>query len=420
LYPVATKRPADCTAAGFTLVEIMVGMVIGVLGLIIMMQVFSLSESQKRTTTGGGDAQSSGAIALFGLKRDLAQAGYNAADPNLLGCNVTLRAGVTLNAIAPVTINHASITGQDANTDTLLIVYGNSGGVPQGDGIAAQPASAGAFVSPDDYQPNTPSAFANGDQIIATPPNRATPCALTLTTTSVVPLTSYIGVTAGTGINLGAQTQGALLFNLGPAPKIHAYAIRSGNLTQCDYMVNNCGNPANNNDATIWVPISNNIVSLKAQYGRDTMNGLNSALPAMDGIVDWYAQTTPYGPASNPVFPQGTAQPTPPMNAGVAGPTYQCAYARISAVRLVVVARNANFEKTAVTTTAPTWEGSTQNLTPALTATDSIGWTADPIDLTQSIPSDSTQLLWQNYRYRVIQMVVPLRNLVWQGVPSGC
>ena len=130
-YPCSPRR----AAAGFTLVEIMVGMVIGMLGLIIMMQVFSLSEGQKRTTTGGGDAQSNGAIALFGLQRDLRQAGFGVSDPNLLGCSVALRAGVTLNGFAPVTINHAGIPAGDPNTDTLLLVYSRTRGSPQGDRI---------------------------------------------------------------------------------------------------------------------------------------------------------------------------------------------------------------------------------------------------------------------------------------------
>src|SRR5512146_2394536 len=100
-------------AAGFTLVETVVGMVIGMLGLIIMMQVFSLSESQKRSTTGSGDATSGGAIAMYGLQRDLRQAGFGASDPKMLGCSLLLRAGVTLNAIAPLTINHAGIPAGD-------------------------------------------------------------------------------------------------------------------------------------------------------------------------------------------------------------------------------------------------------------------------------------------------------------------
>ena len=42
---------------GFSLVELMVGLVVGMIGVVIMMQIFSVSEGYKRTTTGGDDAQ---------------------------------------------------------------------------------------------------------------------------------------------------------------------------------------------------------------------------------------------------------------------------------------------------------------------------------------------------------------------------
>lgn len=62
--------------AGFSLVEVMVGMVIALLGIIIIFQVFSVSEGIKRTTTSGGDALQNGASALFTLERSLKEAGY--------------------------------------------------------------------------------------------------------------------------------------------------------------------------------------------------------------------------------------------------------------------------------------------------------------------------------------------------------
>jgi len=62
--------------AGFSLVDIMVGMVIALLGVIIIFQVFSVSEGIKRTTTSGGDALQNGASALFSLERSLKGAGY--------------------------------------------------------------------------------------------------------------------------------------------------------------------------------------------------------------------------------------------------------------------------------------------------------------------------------------------------------
>ncbi len=63
-------------SAGFSLVDVMVGMVIALLGVIIMFQVFSVSEGLKRTTTSGGEALQNGALSLVALERTLKQAGY--------------------------------------------------------------------------------------------------------------------------------------------------------------------------------------------------------------------------------------------------------------------------------------------------------------------------------------------------------
>ncbi|MFM9968986.1 MAG: PilW family protein [Burkholderiales bacterium] len=350
------------TEAGFSLVEIMVGMVIGMFGLLIMMQVFSLAEEQKRTTTSGGDAQSTGAIALFGLQRDIRQAGYAISDPKMIGCNVTLRSGVTLNSMAPMTINHASIPAGDTNTDTLLVAYGNTNGTPQGDGIVSQ-------ASQPAYTVQTSSSFVANDRVVATPSTRASPCALTLDTVASV---SGQVVTVSTGITGMAN---GTLFNLGQAPKIYAYAIRNGNLTQCDYMVNNCSVAANVTSTTIWVQIGGNIVSMRAQYGRDTASG------TMDGFVDVFDQATP---------------------------TTACTFARVSAARLALVVRSAQLEKTTVTTVAPTWEGTSVQTTNSPTNPN-----ATPIVLTGNAS-------WQSFRYRVFQTVVPLRNIAWAGAQTGC
>ncbi len=62
--------------AGFSLVDVMVGMVIALLGVIIIFQVFAVSEGIKRTTTSGGEALQNGATALFSMERLLKEAGY--------------------------------------------------------------------------------------------------------------------------------------------------------------------------------------------------------------------------------------------------------------------------------------------------------------------------------------------------------
>jgi len=359
---------------GLSLVEVMVGMLIGMLAVIVMMQVFSVSEGFKRTTTGGDDAQNNGAIALYSLQRDLRESGHGIRALALLGCNlkVVQPSGTnwTINSLAPLTINHASITGADAGSDTLLVVYSSANGAPEGELVQAQSADSKTYTVSSPTAPATGTgSYAIGDWLIALP--QPTPASCTVTAEKVTAVTAPSNVTVQTGT--AAMTTG-MLFNLGGAPKILAYAIRSGNLTACDYMQNNCGDATKNNDATVWVPIGSNVVALRAQYGSDTS-------APMDALVDNYDQTTP---------------------------TTACGWSRVSAVRLALVARSALQEKAAVTGTAtgliapPTWAGAT----------------GAPFDM--SVASLASGLSWQNYRYKVFETTVPQRNMVWMGVQSGC
>lgn len=83
---------------GFSLAEVMVGMVISLLATIIIFQVFEISEKVKRTSTGGGDAQQNGAAGLFYLERALREAGYglNADDANPVPLLITVNGAANL------------------------------------------------------------------------------------------------------------------------------------------------------------------------------------------------------------------------------------------------------------------------------------------------------------------------------------
>lgn len=105
--------------AGFSLIDILVGMVIALLGVIIIFQVFAVSESIKRTTTSGGDALQNGASALFTLENSLKQAGYGILSSTNLPPLPSDPAGT-----APVVI-----TAGAANTsDSLVLTYRPSSG----------------------------------------------------------------------------------------------------------------------------------------------------------------------------------------------------------------------------------------------------------------------------------------------------
>ena len=76
------------SSRGFTLVELMVGVLIGLIGTIVIFQVFAVSESQKRTTAGSSDAQQNGVFSLFQIERDVRMAGYGINHMPLLGCKI--------------------------------------------------------------------------------------------------------------------------------------------------------------------------------------------------------------------------------------------------------------------------------------------------------------------------------------------
>jgi type IV pilus assembly protein PilW len=369
------------------MVEIMVGMVIGLLGIIVMMNLFSNFEAQKRTTTGASEIQNDGAIALFSLQRDIQQAGFGISMKNLFGCNVTVVANppypataFTLPAFAPLTINPASsvLPTGDANTDTLLVAYGNSSTQPEGEIIISFASAVPVVTFNSKYQPTNVHFLAN-DEVIFEPVTRPSPCNLTLDSVAGSGPTT-VSLKTGVTYNIPVVPDNlGKLFNVGnPVTgtgfKVNGYAIRNGNLTFCDYMLSNCTVTAN------WTTVANDIVSMRAQYGRDDV-AIN---PVMSGIVNVYDQTTPL-PASA---------------------TYACDWLRISSVRLALVGRNGQPEKTLVTAAAPLWAGSG----------------TDPINLAANNPPGFT---WQNYRYKVFETTVPIRNVAIIGAPtqgdnSGC
>jgi len=352
--------------SGFSLIEIMVGLLIGMLGIIVMMQVYALSEERKRTTTAGSDAQNNAVIALDAIQRNISRSGHGFANTRLMGCNLQLPNGSPI-PFAPVIINPAAavIPAGDTNTDTLLVSYGNGDDQPDGYSVNNQSGST--------YTITGTGMLKQNDRVIASP---ATCGATTLVLATVQSVAASV-------IQLSNSQAGTALYNLGGTPRFLAYAVRSGNLTVCDYMASNCGDASKTSDQAIWRPIVSNVVSLRAQYGLDTTG-------VMDGVVDTYNQTTP---------------------------TTACGWARTSAIRFALVARSAQFEKrdsngNGVTMAAPRWAATNSDNPPGS------GSIATPIDL--SVNALPVQSEWQQYRYRVFETTAPIRNVAWMGAITGC
>lgn len=310
-----SARPANHKQAGFTLVEIMVGLVIGMLVSIVIGQVLSTFETQKNTTTGTADAQTNGSIALFSMGREIQQAGFALlpATDSPLECTAITFGGTGITSITPITIvNGVAAVGVSAS-DSITIRYGTSpsGGIPTQ--ITAAPVG-------NDVSVQTNLGCAPQDISLV----------ITGSTCAVSKVTALIGAATVSLENTTAAISGANLACLG-AWNTATYAINNGNLER-------------NGQASM-----SGIVNLQAQYGMSAA-GLTNTDPNFNQVTQW--------------VDAGAVLNITDRN-------------RIKAIRIAVVARSPKMELTAVTTACnsltaaqPTglcaWEGSAISPAPAI------------------------------------------------------
>lgn len=248
--------------AGFTLVEIMVGLAIGMLATLVIMQVFSVFETQKRATTGSADAQTNGSIALYKVSRELQMAGYPLmpATDSPLQCTTLTFGSTGITGISPVTItNGVASTGVNAS-DSITIRYGTSaaGGIPtQITGVGAPTANDVTVDSSLGCNTNDIALITNG-----------TTCAMTsiTATTSAVPATLTLQNTTN-------ATAGANIACLGSWNTV-TYAVNNGNLERNG------------------VPTVAGIVNLQAQYGISSTATSNQVTQWVDATGGTWAAPT--------------------------------------------------------------------------------------------------------------------------------
>jgi type IV pilus assembly protein PilW len=350
--------------AGFSLTELMVGLVIGLLATLVIMQVFSVFEGQKRTTTGTADAQTNGSIGLYTIQRELQMAGYGLlpvgqqgiADSAIDCSALTIDAATNIGNIAPL-----SITDGGLGSDSITLRYStsDSGGIPSAiTGVGAGVANINSSLG---CQNNDIVLIMNGNA-----------CALT----KVTALTAEAsGVPAALTLNsMAGAASGANLACLGTWREI-LYSVSNGNLMR----------NATPSDASKAVPSVVDIVNIQAQYGIGDPAAANP-----NRIVQWVNATGTW-----------------------AAPTLANRN-RIKAVRIAVVARNSLFEKTKPDGTDVT------NACSSLTSDAPTGlcaWSATSLLPDIASPAPAIDLSgdpdWKHYRYRVFETVIPLRNMIW-------
>jgi len=108
-------------ARGVTLIELMVGLAIGLLATLVIAQVLTVSEGRRRTTVSGSDAQVSGSLALYSVQREVEMSGYGVTTAVAgLGCPIKAQKnGVDYTfTLAPLLITQ----GANGAPDTLQMM----------------------------------------------------------------------------------------------------------------------------------------------------------------------------------------------------------------------------------------------------------------------------------------------------------
>ncbi len=378
--PLARPRQS-----GLSLVEIMVGVLIGMIGIIVIFQMLATSEERKRTASAGSDVQVTGIIALSTLERDVREAGYGFSSA-AYDTGITPVMGCTVNAfdsgrpttaftyrLSPVQI----IQGAGTASDTLIVLRGSGGTFP----------AAHVFTESTDTSKKTRgrAGISPRDVMLVARTSPTLDC-MTVEITDVTDAdaltirhnqgsynyTVYLPDGSTSTESRIARHNNATppitfssgyLFNLGNSPRRNIWTVQNGRLQVTNDLLYQDTNGDGANDP---VEVADNVITLQAEYGTDANN---------NGRIEAGEWTT-------------------------TDPATTVAWANVLAVRVGMLVRSGQFERDAVTTTVPSWAGGQF----VITNLDGSSSGSSPVD-----PANN----WRHYRYRVYETVIPLRNMLW-------
>lgn len=357
---------------GFSLIELMVGMVIAMLSTIVVFQVFSVSERQKRTTTGAADAQSNGALGFFMIERDVKMAGWGLASSVTANCaNVFSYLNDGTSPPGPLTnlFSSVRITDGGASPDTLILQYYGNPEDPNFKLPSATSLRSSMPQSSSELNVNSTYGCGAGNLAIVTQGANCTLMQITHVqdqalklqhnpggTPTYNPSVPYQNANGWPAYSTGAQMQCMSLSNI----FVRTYRIQDLNLE--------LQQPDAANVMQTY-QVAPEIIDMQAEYGIAPLGSQQ--------VNEWQPATGVW-----------------------AGPLTTANTYRIKAVRVALVARSAQFEK-------PDAGGVCSTTTAAMVA----NWSTWAAFDTATYPAD-----WQCYRYKVFETVIPLRNIIWAGV----
>lgn len=366
--------PSGGAQSGFTLIELMVGIVVGLLATLVIAKVLGMAEGQRRSSTSGSDAQVSGGLSIYSLDRQLKMAGYGlTVEGAALGCTLSgTRSGSTPTTMPAVLAPVLITAGASGAPDTVRLLSSSkaSFSIPAkltapfydptdtvGDKARRMALTSSLGMSQNDlmalvYQDAVPAAAQRNCQLFQI---SATPGLKEISRQTT-------GAWNPAGFPSAVAAEGAFLVNLGVLRDVTFSITADFRLRQTTRSLRD--------QTSEDLDLQSNIVGLTAFYGKDT-NG--------DDVVDTFDKDTP---------------------------TSNAAWRQVRAVRLAVLTRSSQFEKEEVTTASPKWDvGTFASVSGSATCGSS-----KCVTLKADVTDD-----WKHYRYKAFELLVPLRNQLWRA-----
>ena len=346
------------TTSGFTIIEMMIGIVLALISMVLVAQIMSSVTNQRKTTNSGNDAESAGTVASYLIERDLRQAGYGFNISPFIGCTTTAYDGASnggagrtftiSNTLIPVVI---SAGANAAIADSLFIRYSANDGGHSATQITSDYVSGASNLAVT----NRFGVHASDLFIIG---NETTPCSIyqasnILGVDNIETQAARFNKTGGLGND---YITGSSIISLGNLMVDRQYSINNAKL-----MVWDAFNPSNQTSPTTGDVLADSVVFFKAFYMKDA-NG--------DGQIDTIDQVVPNATTWNTVL----------------------------GVKFALVTRTKTRDPSVLTQTPLIlWDAQTFGTfnAPALS-----------IDLTADM---------QQFRYKVFTGTIPLRNRIWSG-----
>ena len=290
---------APARQRGFSLIELMVGMVVSMLCMLAIMDAFAVYEGKKRTTTTGNDAQQNGSYALYALERQLRTAGASIVQGynyGLWGCPVTAYTTTTSSKVQTLPVQSAlpspfASSGWPLTTRLVPVLIASGGSSPDVIGVVGGNSALQVFKIAVSSTPSASSVVVGnslgimtGDYLLGT---------LSDGTCSLAHLTSSSTATQVSGTTLALDTANSpatglqtatYLFDVGSTPSFTLFGVDSSTNSLVSYDL--LQRPVNGQAATV-TPIADGIVQIKALYGVHT----NSSDTSADQIDTWVQPT---------------------------------------------------------------------------------------------------------------------------------